>query len=399
MADPRCMRAGRKRNHKTQTRENEIMDGDKLRSAPARISQRTATDRSTGQTYKVSEAHRCRAAESQRAGSDRLRNARLTARAVEGPSVCETALASQQHGAALKSSARARQHHAGLKQNWMDTRKQGVKVMPERLEASLGSFGTNPWAQKAEPHAPRLATTTQLSYGIVAVPNWSKSVGAHDPTLDTVDPHGQGVWLGTRYSKPQAKPAWTQGPRGPPDPRMAKWRGNPPEPRGPNERPAHETEWLANRAARKAESKELDELRQMGVGNMSARSRAEHGAKGLAAAVRAVQAGGTSKSAPSLARPSTTPGISSLWYDPARRPAPKREAVAAAPKMSALLDDLSWVTSPFAQAAPGPWARAARSVITNTRAAPVPSLELDLLNPNSRANVVKRFKAPIVPSG
>ena len=398
---------------------------DRLRTVQARTNAKRnddAPERSTDPNQggftrherRHSDSHKCRAAESQRDSTERLRSQRLTARAREGALVPETALASQQHGAALRAGtlALARQHHAGINQKFMDTRKQGVKVIPEKLYSSLGSFGTNAWAQKDELHAPKHATTTMLSYGIAAVPDWSHGIGKHDYTLDTADPHDQGIWLGTRYSRPQAKPAWKAGPRGPPDPRLARWRGSPPEPREPQQlsSSAKDTAFLAARAAaRQAESKELDDLRAMGVGNISARTSSPdkpgQSFSDLAAAAMAAREASSSKSTGSLGRtrPSTAPGISSLWYDPSRRPDPPKAAPRVTRKPDTLLDDFSWVTSPWGGAvgavSSGSWASATRKVLTMPKQSPVPELDLMSLNPNSKEKKLMRFNAPIVPSG
>ena len=267
---------------------------------------------------------------------------------------------------------------AGLSQGEFDDRGRGKKQMWERKESSLQSFGTNAWAQKADRKTPRLATTMMVSYGVTAVPDWTHSIGR----LDLKEHHDQGgIWLGTRYSRSgegkQHHPKPWRDPMA--DPRMARWRGNPPNARGqPDVRPASAFAASSQRGANQQD--ELDDLRSMlSNGRPSARSRR-----------------------PISTQPTATPPVLQTPPEVKQDFAWAVQLVApevfpkAKPK-----EDLSWVVGPWAgraeEGSGGRWIEAARSALG--RPNPVPNLDLNQFTANSKASILARHKAYVRPSG
>ena len=107
----------------------------------------------------------------------------------------------------------------------------------------------------------------------------------------------------------------------------------------------------------------MDELRQMGIGDQSARAHAE----------RPASAG---------VKPAAAHDLSEIT-----------QMIFAKEKK----EDLSWVTSPWANGTA--WGKATSKALNATRPSPVPDLDLKVLMPNSKVKVAARLKAPIHPSG
>jgi hypothetical protein len=289
-----------------------------------------------------------------------------------------------------RESQRASQHaHARMKfagvVSPMGVKPQCVKKFPGEGESSLRTFGSSLWAPTADASAPRHATTNMLSYGVVAVPDWSQQIGHAQQELDA-HPRAGALWIGTRYintdamraRERKALAAAAARSQQPVDPRLARWRANKAYfPTGARAISAH-------RAA--AERKELQDLHDLGIGQSSARARGEQ----------------------TVAPSAISPATKSL------ETSPQRTATAgSAPTMSGLIDaalsdDLAWVTG-----IASPWARVSRLTQGNGKRptsaplqrskmlaqSPVPSLAIELIHPNSKRSVASRMAAPIRASG
>lgn len=254
--------------------------------------------------------------------------------------------------------------YAGLSSVREDNKNQNqrVKKMSVMGDSSLKSFGSESWAPKATQSEPRLMSSNQATFGIVGVPDWQRDIGnSHIEAKQNTAT----IWLGTRYARaqPPPRPQPTEPPPPKPiDPRLLKWHGVPPPRRDP---PSHRPPF-AGKLNAAAERAEVNELRQMGIGQWVQSDEQ--------AAPRAPKA--SAPAADAFARAVTT-----IQRD--KKPA----------------EDLSWVT--------GPWAVAANFVRSRPRSAPsnevgpspVPELALDELLGTSKTRVAARARAPVWASG
>jgi len=355
---------------------------------------------------------------------------------------------------ATSARAMASPRPAGLSGIVEDYRPRRRKSGPEgtgRLTAStLRTFGCEPWDQYAE-DAPRYASTMSVSYGLgpgvrptsarrrlraTERDSWTglpTSAGVRHAanTCSHDGSHGAGesaaetgtVWLGTRWSRPRAAsaPIAERIPK-PIDPRILRWHGNPPA------RSASERRGIAAAAASSVAA--ASPLTRHTVSTTTPRSSARRKHKiGTGPVPEAApeqndaKFGNLSTSASSrsavpqhaLTRAATESGIRH------RLPSAFHAAIACAAEgatttstgtrstVPVQVDDVSWVTSPWAHAA-----RQALALQVRARSAPmqrapqskkapntklVPSLSLDFLQPDSMARIQARAKTPVRASG
>lgn len=276
--------------------------------------------------------------------------------------------------------------HAGMHTQRQDTRPQSVKKFPGSGDASLRTFGSTKWAAEATRSLPRYATTNMASFGVVAVPDWSRDVGVSELHRDglslDVHPKGNAVWLGTRYATEHMGRRGWSAPRAripdQNDPRIKNWRG-----------------------VKSAAS--LADVAREAAGNFLPFDDRLHGV----VPQRTIRPSSASSAAPTESNEVAelrSMGIGAARLDPTPRastpPQPASEMAKAVSE--AAEDDLSWVTH-------GPWVQAARLAMKaaklrspqppQSRTNPVPSLSFDFLAPNSKESVAARLKAPIGPSG
>lgn len=251
----------------------------------------------------------------------------------------------------------------------------------ERGEAALRTLGSEQWATAGDQEAPRLISTMMMSYGITAVPPWRHG-HCEGSGLEPRDA-GKARWIGTRYARPQTDqpdgiykprlPTFTEARKPRSDPRLDRWRANPPARTNMAKRLERETSKIVDAAYAAAaggatfaaattpspEQNEVKELRAMGIG---------------------------------------TPRSGDSFN--ARAPAKVERAASATSSLRSSDQDFSWVSGAFAQRPVRHWLRV-QSNVSPPKGRPdgVSALALELLNPNSKSSCQARFKAPIVASG